>query len=190
MDAALESKANLNWVKQQIVDVTGAITGTSISTSSGWSISTMRRFCIAGQSGSSYTNPWYKVATVNLDINNHDSRITFLVENTYGSHASGILHIHIRTDDDKKVQFYGATEVYWLVNHGFTLSDFVLVCPTTASPTCELWTNIDQAYMFRSFTVLSEGNRYDQVNEWTLLNSHMEGQSASITTIGTQIISS
>ena len=169
------------------VTLTGSVTGT-VSSTAGWVVPTLWRSCMVGQSGSSTTNPWYKVASISLPDANSDSIIDFLVEDTYSSHKYGILKVHIRTDGNKVVQT-SATELSWLIHTGFTLSDFVLVCPTTASPKCELWTRVATGYMKRRFVVISEGDRNYTNTKWELFNSSSAGQAASITTAGTQIVS-
>lgn len=169
------------------VTLTGAVTGTASSTA-GWSVPTLWRSCMVGQSGSSTTNPWYKVATIACTTANWDPQITFLVEQTYYQHNFGILRIHIRTNGSKVIDT-SATTIKWLVNYGFTVGDFVLACPTAASSTAELWTKIGGGYIFRRFVVLSEGTRTDTSMIWTLLNASSAGQAASITTSGTQITS-
>ena len=169
------------------VTLTGAVTG-SVSSTAGWNVPTIWRSCMVGQSGSSTTNPWYKVASITLSSENSDSIADFLVEDTYNSHKYGILKVHIRTNGNKVVQTE-ATELTWLIQTGFTFSDFVLVCPTTAAPTCELWTRVATGYMKRRFVVMSEGDRNYTNTKWVLLNASSAGQAASITTSGTQIVS-
>lgn len=170
------------------VTLTGAVTGTNSSTA-GWSVPTIWRSCMVGQSGSGASNPWYKVATVACTTANWDPQITFLVEQTYNTHCIGILRIHIRTGSTKVIDT-NVTTIKWLLNSGFTAADFVLVCPTAASSTAELWTKIALGYTYRRFVVLSEGTRTDTSMRWTLLNASSAGQAASITTSGTQKASS
>lgn len=67
----------------------------------------------------------------------------------------------------------------------------VIIPTTAASSTAELWTSIPTAWVGKRFSVLSEGTRTDAYqNNWTLYNASSAGQSASITTSGTQIVSS
>lgn len=172
------------------VALTGAVTGTASSTG-GWSVSTLWRSCVVGLAAYRTSNPWYKVATYSFASNliNYDVIITFLVENTYYRDYFGILRAHVRIDSDKTVAV-GSTSLKWLVNNGLPIEDFVLVCPTTASPTVEIWTRISSGWTYRRFVVLSEGTRSDISTRWTLLNaSSSTGQEASITTEGTQIAS-
>ena len=170
------------------ITLTGAVTGT-VSSTAGWSVPTIWRSCLVGQSGSSATNPWYKFATIACTTANWDPQITFLVESTYSLFAVGILTAHIRTNGSKVIDT-NASKLKWIVNFGFTVADFVLVCPTAASSTAELWVKIGGGYQYRRFTVLSEGTRTDTSIRWTLLNAASAGQAASITTSGTQIVSS
>ena len=173
------------FASAQSVTLTGAVTGTA-SSQAGWNVGTVWRSCMVGQSGSGTANPWYKVATYTVTTANDDIIATFLVDDTYSSHKQGILKVHVRTDGNKVVAT-GATELTWLTHTGFAISDFILVCPTSASPTVELWTKIATGYMFRRFTVLSEGSRTGTMIRWTLLNASSAGQMDSIATIGTQI---
>lgn len=175
------------FTSAEAVTLTGAVTGT-VSSTAGWVVPTLWRSCMVGQSGSSTTNPWYKVASISLPEANSDSIIDFLVEDTYSSHTYGILKVHIRTDGNKVVQT-SATELSWLIHTGFTLSDFVLVCPTTSASKCELWTRIATGWMKRRFVVISEGDRNYTHTKWELFNASSAGQAASITTAGTQIVS-
>ena len=146
--------------------------------------------CMVGQSGSSTTNPWYKVASVPCRSANWDPQITFLVEQTYNAHSFGILRLHLRSNGSS-IWDTNACTIRWLVNSGFNTSQFVLVLPTTASSTAELWTSVPIGYTFRRFSVMSEGIRTAAYqNNWTLYNASSAGQAASITTSGTQIESS
>lgn len=146
--------------------------------------------CMVMQSSSTSTNPWYKVCSVLCNVENWDPQITFLVEQTYGSHAFGILRLHLRTNGSKVLDPNVCT-ITWLINSGFATNEFVLVLPTAASSTAELWTSIPAAWVGRRFSVLSEGTRTDAYqNNWTLYNASSAGQAASITTSGTQIVSS
>lgn len=146
--------------------------------------------CMVMQSSSTSTNPWYKVCSVLCNGVNWDPQITFLVEETYGSHNFGILRLHLRTNGNKILDTNAST-IKWLINSGFTTNQFVLVLPTASSSTAELWTSIPAAWVGRRFSVLSEGTRTDAYqNNWTLYNASSAGQAASITTSGTQIVSS
>ena len=144
------------------------------------------RSCMVGQNSNTGTKPWYKVAECRVAAANSDRVIVFLVEETYVSKKYGILRINVRTNGSAiaQTQYSGLS---WLADTGFTNSDFVLVCPTTANPTFELWTSIDTGYQFRKFTVLSEGARGSSGSFWTLFNAASAGQAESITTAGTQI---
>lgn len=144
------------------------------------------RHAFVGQSTSPAVNPWYKVATAACTVENGDWEAVVLVENSYGVHHFGILRINVRTDGQKKISD-DASGIHWLVRYGFNTADFVLVLPTSASPTAELWTKVSNDWMGRRFTVLSEGNRVGTTMTWNWLRTGLtNGQSASITTSGTQ----
>lgn len=176
------------FASAQTVTIGGDVVG-SVSSQAGWSFNVVRRSCMIGQSSSTTTNLWYKVATYTSTVANDDGEITFLVEDTYNSRNYGILKAHLRTNGSK-IRSVNECYLHWLVCGAYNLSDFVFVVPTTASPTVELWTKIEAGYTYRRFTVLSEGNRTaTQTNKWTLLDASSAGQNDSITTTGEQIVS-
>ena len=153
-------------------------------------VACLQRVGFVGQNSHTTTNPWYKVCSVLCNVENWDPQITFLVEQTYYTHAFGILRIHLRTNSSKVLDPNVCT-IKWLINSEFAVDQFVLVLPTEASSTAELWTNIPYAWTGRRFSVLSEGNRIDAYKKiWQLYETRSPGQAASITTSGTQIVSS
>lgn len=171
------------------VTLTGAVTGTASSTG-GWTVSTVWRSCLVGRTDSGTSNPWYKVATRLANGASSSYNITFYVENASTSYKHfGILRVSVSTNSSKIISS-ASTKFAWLVNDGFNLEDFVLVCPATAEPTVELWTKLATGYLRRRFVVISEGYAGSTSTIWTLLDASSAGQSASITTEGTQIVSS
>lgn len=162
--------------------IAGAVTGTASST--------VWRSCVVGRTDSGSSNPWYKVATRLANGASSSYNITFYVENASTSYKHfGILRVSVSTNSSKIISS-ASTKFAWLVNDGFNLEDFVLVCPATAEPTVELWTKLATGYLRRRFVVISEGYAGSTSTIWTLLDASSAGQSASITTEGTQIVSS
>ncbi len=170
------------------VTLTGAVTGTASSTG-GWSIATKWRSCMLGRTDSGISNPWYKVASRNLNGGSSAYNITFYVENANTADKSfGILRVSLGTNSDRTINA-GVTKFAWLVNDGFAEEDFVLVCPATAEPTVELWAKFALGYLRRRFVVISEGGNANTGILWTLFDAASAGQEASIPTQGTQVVS-
>lgn len=168
------------------ISLGGFMTGSAnFDGSANITITATHRSCLVGQSGSTTTNPWYKFASFTVNTANDDIEAVFLVDSTYATHWSGILRAHVRTNGDKTITVGNCT-LAWLVHTGFTPADFVMVIPTAASGTVELWTKIATAWRFVRFTVLSEGSRTTTNARWTLYNASSAGQQASIPTAGTQ----
>lgn len=168
------------------ISLGGFMTGSAnFDGSANITITATHRSCLVGQSGSTTTNPWYKFASFTVNTANDDIEVVFLVDSTYATHWSGILRAHVRTNSDKTITVGNCT-LAWLVHTGFTPADFVMVIPTAASGTVELWTKIATAWRFVRFTVLSEGSRTTTNARWTLYNASSAGQQASIPTAGTQ----
>lgn len=171
------------------VTLIGAVTGTASSTG-GWSISTTWRSCIVGRTDSGTSNPWYKVAARNLNGNSSTYCITFYIENINTTNkAFGVLRASVATNGDKTINS-SVTKFTWLINDGFAEEDFVLVCPVSVEPTVELWTKVAVGYLRKRFVVISEGSANYTGMLWTLFDTSTAGQSASITTEGTQVVSS
>ena len=175
------------------VSLTGAVSGSStFSGKTTGSITTYRRYAVVGQNDSTTTNPWYKVAEYNCTIKNSDPQIIFYVTDTYSSFASGILKCHVRTDASVN---YHASQSYfrWLVNDGFTASDFVLAYKNSDDNTyChfEIWTKVATAWRFRKFVVLSEGTRTAaDANTWTLYTQTSAGYASEVSSDHTQVVS-
>lgn len=171
------------------ISLSGAMTGsTSFNGTANSAITAKWRSCLVGQSSSTSTNPWYKVASFACNTANDDITAVFLVESTYSAHVYGFLRVHVRTNGDKAITASNC-DLRWAVHTGFTLGNFVLVVPSGASPTVEIWMKVDAAWRFYRFTVLSEGSRTETVTRWTLYNASSAGQQASIPTAGTQVVS-
>ena len=171
------------------IGLAGAMTGSaSFNGTANATITAKWRSCLVGQSSSTNTNPWYKAASFACNAANDDITAVFLVESTYSAHVYGFLRVHVRTNGDKAITASNC-DLRWAVHTGFALGNFVLVVPSGASPTVEIWTKVDAAWRFYRFTVLSEGSRTETVTRWTLYNASSAGQQASIPTAGTQVVS-
>ena len=158
-------------------------------------LNTVRRGTLVGQSGSTYTNPWYKFASINVTGYNYDASIIFNVYSTYSQNNTidvnecGILRAHIRLDSDSHFQH---AQFNWLVvSNKIDLSDFVLVHNTDKAPAViELWCKIDIPWKGYAFDVISEGQRSNRTNNtWTLYNTWSQGSAAEPTPDYEQIAS-
>ena len=177
------------FASSKAVTLTGAVTGTASSTG-GWSVSTLWRSCVVGRTDSGTSDPWYKVATRLLNGASSTYNITFYVENMTTTNKSfGIFRVSVSTGSSKTI-LSDRIKFAWLANEGFAVEDFVLVCPTGAEPTVELWTKIATGYQRRRFVVISEGSGSSTSILWTLFDAVSAGQEASIPTAGTQVVSS
>jgi len=170
------------------IALAGAVTGSANFDGSGnIAINSVWREAFVGQYGSPAVNPWYKVAQVVCNASYSDWEVVLLVENTYGVHAFGILRVHVRTGADNTIETNACT-IQWLVRTAtINPSEYVLALPEGSGQTAVLWTHVDIDWSGRKFTVLSEGWRGNSAITWTLFNTGLtNGQSASITTSGTQ----
>lgn len=148
-----------------------------------------RRYCYVGQSSNTTTKPWYKFASIKLDAAYNDREITFKVSTGYatGKKLSGILRAQVRVGANITVE---SATLYWeYANVDINPANFVLACPTTASPTVELWVKCDTTYLGYHFDVLSEHSRTPGHLQWTLYNSHTAGYADAITSGYTQVSS-
>ena len=177
------------FASSKTVELTGAVTGT-VSSTGGWTVPTLWRYCQLGRTDSSTSNPWYKVASCRLGGGSISYGIVFFIENCNTTNKfSGILHMSVSTDSNGMISS-GNTVFRWVANNGFSPEDFVLVCPDTAYPTVEVWARFAAGYLRRRFTVISEGTQNGASVSWTLYNTVSAGQEASIPTAGTQVASS
>jgi len=137
------------------------------------------RSCLVGQGGNTSANPYFKIASMDMTgAANQDYVATFFVTDSIGTdNKCGILRVHIRTASDKTIDTSGRTKIEWLVNNGYDPDEFMLVFPSTASPTVELWTAIPYAYIGRRFTIVGEGRQNAAfLPFWTLYNNYGTGQ--------------
>lgn len=189
----LDGVANSALILQnpQDIEISGDVVGKfeKFDGSAKAAITVTRRRASVGQSSSTTTNPWYKVASISLTTNYADQEIVFKVNTGFSLNtASGILRAHVRTNNDKKVE---SAHLYWeYANSGIDPDKFVLVYPTTASPTIELWAKVDVAYMGYHFDVLAEHSRTGADQKWTLYNTWAAGSTASLDSAKTQLKSS
>lgn len=152
----------------------------------------INRSTVVGQAsnGSELTGkPWFKVATVSIDVKNEDRGIVFLVKKTYIQFTGiGILQCLFRTDNPITNR---TGKILWLANNGLEKEDFVLAIGGDASEArAELWVKETRAWTGIEFDVLSEGQRINTGRYWTLANSGLTtGGYAQITEGFTQIVS-
>ena len=172
------------FASAQTITLAGDVTG-SVSSQAGWTITTTRRYTFVSQSGSTTApNPWYKVASCTFTYTWQQRAMTLLITN-YAGGKSGILNVY--TASGSTTNANSATAI-WLVNKGFTLTDFVIVKGTGNN--AELWVKIDTPYTGLYMTVLDENTNGGVAGQfWTFYPFVGTGQAASITTSGTQIAS-
>ena len=152
------------------------------------------RSCLVGQSGSTTTNPWYKVASTTIAGQYVDVIAVFDVFNSGGFGAvdrSGRLTVHARAGTG--VNSVERPEATWESRGvGVVLSDFVLAYKLTAGSKIdvELWCRCPYAYTGYLFKVVYEGNRTAVVpNTWTLYNTWTAGSQSAVTSGYTQVVS-
>lgn len=154
-------------------------------------LSTMRRGCSVGQSGSTSANPWYKFADITVDSSFVDKHIIFFVYSSYSdsSNMMGILKAHVRTSSTGA---FDAGELKWLVrSSSITNTDFVLAYNNTSPAKVELWCKCAIGYRGYHFDVIAEGDRGSRSTRiWNLYNTWSAGSEAEPTPGFTQVTSS
>ena len=166
------------------VAVSGDVVGSaSFDGSANASIKAVRRGCIVGQSTSTTTNPYYKVASASVSATYTDYSITFKVSACYGDSNTklGILTAHFRTNSSGYLDNAQLTWEY--AAGGIDTSKFMLAYNTGASPTVvELWAVCDSAYQQLHFDVISEGTRAARsTGLWTLYSTVSAGSQSGVT---------
>ena len=149
--------------------------------------------CRVGQSSNTSNiteKPWYKFASVNINVGNDDRQITFKVSQGYADNTkkSGILTAHIRTNSSG---LFNSAELIWeYALEGINVNDFVLAYKNgTNSTDIELWCKQTQSWGIYHFEVLSEHKRDVWDDSWVLYSAVTDGQAATPTSDYTQIVS-
>lgn len=139
--------------------------------------------CYVGQNSSTNTNPWYKFASITETGAVADNRISFKVTYGYGGSVKyGILNAAFRTDSSGA---FSSGNIVFESSTGMDTSNFVMAY---GSGNYELWVKMT-AYIHCQFEVLSETNRMNFVDKWTLYNQSSAGYAESPTSGYTQITS-
>ena len=145
-------------------------------------LSTMRRGCSVGQSGSTSANPWYKFADITVDSSFTDKHIIFFVYSSFAdsSNMMGILKAHVRTSSTGT---FDVGELKWLVrSSSITNADFVLAYNNTSPAKVELWCKCASGYRGYHFDVIAEGDRCSRSTRiWNLYNTWTVGSEAEPT---------
>lgn len=153
-------------------------------------LSTMRRGCSVGQSGSTSANPWYKFADITVDSSFVDKHIIFFVYSSYSDNSNmmGILKAHVRTSSTGA---FDVGELKWLVrSSSITNADFVLAYNNTSPAKVELWCKCGIGYRGYHFDVIAEGDRGSRSTRiWNLYNTWTTGSEAEPTPGFTQVTS-
>lgn len=149
------------------------------------------RRCLVGQSSSTTTNPWYKVATYETSSANIDTLISFHVYQTMSDNVNGILNIRLRTNNPAKFQ---SPSITWSNAVNIDPSDFVLAYSPGETTPCkaELWAKMSSAWNAWVFTVIQESSRTaigSVASKWKLISKFSAGDQAEITSGYTQKIS-
>ena len=153
------------------------------------SLPVTRKGASVGQSTSTTTNPWYKVADIDILLNNQDRHLIMMVYGTYNlPYAIGILRARIRTStisSDTPV----AAELTWLLKGASIDNNKFRLCykidEESNMCTVELWVCVDSyGYLGYNFDVISEGSRTGRGPEsasitWNMYNTWSAGSQAS-----------
>lgn len=148
------------------------------------------RRSVVGQTNNT-TNPWYKFASVVSKVANEDKIISFKVHYGFGdgNKGVGILTAHARMNEDKT--FNNGQLTWEYAGESIVASDYVLAYKSVAEGTeISLWTKISNAYNIRHFEVLSESDRINFEEAWTLYNTVSAGSEAAIPSDLTQYATS
>ena len=151
-------------------------------------IPVVRRGASVGQSSSTNTNPWYKVAETQIVMSNQDRTLIMMVYSTYTATriVNGILMAHVRcnrADDARPVE----ASLAWLLMNTIDTDDFKLcfkVDKESNMCTVEIWCKVDVGYNGFNFDVISEGSRTKRGTNsvtipWTFYTSWTAGSEAS-----------
>lgn len=167
------------------ISTTGDVVSSGTFDGSGnLALATRRRGASVGQSTSTTTNPWYKVASCVMGDAYQDRWITFLVNGAFSDFAArvGILKIRFRSSSSK---LWESGALQWeSVSSNITLANFVLAYKNgTDNVTVELWCKCDVGYNGYHFDVLGEGSRTGRSSrDWTLYNTWTAGSQAALPT--------
>lgn len=177
------------------ISTTGDVVSSGTFDGSGnLALETRRRGASVGQSATTTTNPWYKVASCVMGSAYEDRWITFLVNGAYanGIQKIGILKASFRSDGAK---LWESGSLGWeSATNKITLSDFVLAYKNgDANVTVELWCKCVNRYNGYHFDVIGEGSRIGRSSrDWTLYNTWTAGSQAALptgyTTINSELL--
>ena len=147
-----------------------------------------RRGASVGNTGSTATNPWYKVAETQIVMNNQDRTLIMMVYSTYVSTrlVNGILMAHVRCNTVDHTRPVGAF-LAWLLRNDVDTNDFKLcfkVDKESNMCTVEIWCKVNFGYDGYHFDVISEGSRTKRGTNsgtvpWTLYTTWTAGSEAS-----------
>lgn len=177
------------------ISTTGDVVSSGTFDGSGnLALATRRRGASVGQSTSTTTNPWYKVASCVIGGAYEDRWITFLVNGAYANDTQkiGILRASFRSTSAK---LWESGSLRWeSATNKITLSDFVLAYKNgDANVTVELWCKCVNGYNGYHFDVIGEGSRGGRSSrDWTLYNTWTAGSQAALptgyTTINSELL--
>lgn len=148
-----------------------------------------RKGASVGQYSDTTTNPWYKVADIDIVMNNQDRTLIMMVYGTYNlPYAIGILRARVRTStisSDTPV----VADLTWILRGNSVDSNKFRLCykidEESNMCTAELWVCIDDfGYLGYNFDVISEGSRTKRGSgsasiPWNMYNTWSAGSQAS-----------
>ena len=152
-------------------------------------LSVTRKGASVGQSSSTTTNPWYKVADIDMLMSHQDRHLIMMVYATYNMpYAIGILRAHIKTNITSSGTPVTAKLTWLLKGNSVDTSKFKLcykVDEESNMCTAEIWVCVDSiGFAGYNFDVISEGSRNGRGPEsativWNMYNTWSAGSQAN-----------
>lgn len=143
---------------------------------------TINNIVLVGNGNPPITKPWHKVAE--LELNEYDKcadeNITLLISTEFfyntisGQPYCGILRVTTRVNEN--VQFEKAN-IKWILLDKKTdyENEWILLHNNETPCKFELWTKVEDPWMFLTVRLLSSSNRSKLKNKWKLLTSNCNG---------------
>lgn len=146
---------------------------------------------LAGKSGTTTTNRWYRIGTCTITGANTDITTVIVVSCPYGSMAYGgaqwgIARIKLRSGASGSAMSASSCALEWLASMNLAPTNFKLLIDTTSTDntrTNELWVYADASYRTWTVTKLTESSRSavqeNNAQGWKFTNNYAaEGKSA------------
>lgn len=146
---------------------------------------------LAGKSGTTTTNRWYKIGTCTITGANTDITTVIVVSCPYGSLAHGgaqwgIARLKLRSGASGKGMISASCAIEWLASNNLAPANFKLLVDTASTDNSrvnELWVYAAGSYQTWTVTKLTESNRSavqeNNAQGWKFTNKYAaEGASA------------